>query len=131
MDPKLKGRVAKLVVVAAAVTLFLFLGRDWPKDQHVRLVLGDAAPRVEELTVRYAPRATEDWTREVSFRYVPGGGDSGRLAPRIVTHEVRLADGEWTVEIEVASKTDRATVKRRVTLEGKAVSIELAQAVPK
>jgi hypothetical protein len=35
------------------------------------------------------------------------------------------------VEIEVASKTDRATVRRRVTLEGKAVSIELAQAVPK
>ncbi len=129
MDAKLRGRVAKLVVAAAAVTLFLFLGRDWPKDQHVRLVLGDSSPRVEELTVRYAPRSSEEWTREVSFRYAPGS--DGRVAPRIVTHDVRLADGEWTVEIEVASKTDRATVKRRVTLEGKAVSIELAQAVPK
>ena len=94
--------------------------------QEERVVVGG---RARAARTGYAPRSSEEWTREVSFRYAPGS--DGRVAPRIVTHDVRLADGEWTVEIEVASKTDRATVKRRVTLEGKAVSIELAQAVPK
>jgi hypothetical protein len=123
-----RRRIAQLLVLVAGVTLVLALGRDWPKDQELRFVLGSGAPRVVELTARYAPGKSEDFTREVSFRYDP---DAARAAPRVVTHTARLPDGEYTVEIDLATKTDRATVRRRVTLEGKAVSIELEQAVPK
>jgi hypothetical protein len=126
MDRK---RIAQALLLVAGVALVLYLGRDWPKDQELRFMLGDGAPRVVELTVRYAPGSkSEDFTREVSFRYEP---EAGRAAPRIVTHTARLADGAYTVEIELGTKTDRATVKRNVMLEGKPVNIELAQAVPK
>lgn len=121
-----RRRVAQALVGVAALTVFFVLAPKWPKDQSLRFMLGDAAPRVQELTVRYAPGASEEWTREASFRYAPKSP-----APRVVTHDPRLADGDWTLEIELASANDRTTVRRRVTLEGKAVTIELAQAVPK
>ena len=67
----------------------------------------------------------EDWTREASFRYAPG------QAPRIVTHEPRLPDGDYTVEIDIAASNERATLRRRVTLGGGSTSIDLSQAVPR
>jgi hypothetical protein len=121
-------RLWRPLILVAGLTAVLVLGRDWPKDQDLRFVLGASAPRVIELTARYAPGKSDDFTREVSFRFDPS---AGRAAPRVVTHTARLPDGEYTVEIDLATAIDRTTVKRHVTLEGKAVSIELEQAVPK
>jgi hypothetical protein len=128
-----RKRIAQLVLIVAAVALYLVLSRHWPRSQIVHIVLGDAAPRVEELTLRYAERPGPggDLTRQVTFPYPRG------TAPRIVTHEPNLPDGDYTVEVDILGAKDtrpepfRATIERRVTLEGGTVSIDVSQAVPR
>jgi hypothetical protein len=128
MDGK---RALRMLVLAAVLIVALYFARQWPKDQTVHYILGDAATRVEEVDARWAPgiAATEDWTREASFRYAPG------KAPRIVTHEPRLPDGDYTVEIEIvaanlAHEKNDVVVRKHVVLGGGATSIQLADAVP-
>jgi hypothetical protein len=113
------------VLLAAGLLIALYFARTWPKEQTVHYVLADAAPRVAELDARWAPASDgDDWVRQATFQYAPG------TAPRIVTHEPRLPDGEYTVEIEIVAANERSTVRRHVTLSGGATSIELAQSVP-
>jgi hypothetical protein len=125
MDRK---RLLRLLLLGAALVVAMLLARHWPKEQTVHYVLGDGAPRVEEVDARWATgRSSEDWTREATFRYAPG------QAPRIVTHEPRLPDGDYTVEIEIASASAaRNVVRRNVTLSGSgSTSIDLADSVPR
>ncbi len=125
-------RALRMLLLAAVLMIGLYFARQWPKDQTVHYVLGDAAARVEEVDARWAPgiAASEDWTREASFRYAPG------KAPRIVTHEPRLPDGDYTVEIEIvaaneAHEKSEVVVRKHVILGGGATSIQLADAVPR
>ena len=127
-----KKRIVRMLVLAVVLMVALVFARQWPKDQTVHYVLGDAATRVEEVDARWASAtegATDDWTREASFRYAPG------KAPRVVTHEPRLPDGDYTVEIEIVALNDateaRARVRKHVTLTGGATSIQLAESVPR
>jgi hypothetical protein len=127
----LKKRLVRMLLLSAVLLVALYFARQWPKDQTVHYVLGDAAPRVEEVDAKWAPgiAATEDWTREASFRYAPG------KAPRVVTHEPRLPDGDYTVEIEIvaanqAHEKNEVVVRKHVILGGGATSIQLADAVP-
>jgi hypothetical protein len=91
-------------------------------------MLGDAASRIRELDAYWGPASVsrasatdgEDWTRKVSFRYAPG------TAPRVVTHQPHVADGDYTVEISIVADTDRMTIRRRVRLAGGVTSIDLA-----
>jgi hypothetical protein len=125
MDRK---RLLRLLLLGAALVVAMLLARHWPKEQTVHYVLGDGAARVEEVDARWAAgRSSEDWTREATFRYAPG------QAPRIVTHEPRLPDGDYTVEIEIASASAaRNVVRRNVTLSGGgSTSIDLADSVPR
>lgn len=126
-----KKRLFRMLGLAAVLMVALTFARQWPKDQTVHYILGDAATRVEEVDARWAPgiAATGDWSREASFRYEPG------KAPRIVTHEPRLPDGDYTVEIEIvaanqAHEKNEVVVRKHVTLGGGATSIQLADAVP-
>ncbi len=123
-----RNRVGRFILVAAAVPLAVFLaGERWPKDQTVHYVLGGAAERVEEVDARWSEDARgDDWTREVSFRYPAG------RAPRVVTHEPRLPDGEYTVEIElVAADLEHSVVRRQVALRGGVTSIDVSTWVPR
>lgn len=127
-----KKRLARMIALSAVLLVGLYFAREWPKDQTVHYVLGSAAPRVEEVDARWAPgiAATSDWTREASFRYPPG------KAPRVVTHEPRLPDGDYTVEIGIvaaneAHEKNEVVVRKHVILGGGATSIQLADAVPR
>jgi hypothetical protein len=130
-----RKRIARLLVLAAGLMVALYFARSWPKGQTVHYVLGDGAPRVEEVEARWAAAGDgDDWMRQTTFQYAPG------TAPRIVTHEPRLPDGEYIVEIEIVASgpgvppehsTEHSTVRRHVTLSGGATSIELAQWVPR
>ena len=125
MDRK---RLVRLLFLAAALVVAMLLARHWPKEQTVHYVLGASAPRVVEVDAQWAPgRSSEEWTREATFRYAAG------QAPRIVTHEPRLPDGDYTVEIEIASASaTRTVVRRNVTISGEgSTSIDLADSVPR
>jgi hypothetical protein len=115
----MRKRILGLLVVAIAiVAVYTYLGSKMPKDQVVHLVLGSAAPLVTEVVVRYRPERETEWAREVRFEYTKG------TAPRIVTHEARLADGDYLVEIDVARGSAHTVVERNVKLGG-TTSIEL------
>jgi hypothetical protein len=117
------------LLVAMAAAVWLVLGRHLPRDQTVHVVLGESAPRVTEVRLRYAPAAdARAFDRDVTFKYAPGE------APRVVTHMPRLADGDYHVEIEVlseppdpSSQEARVRVERRITLEGGTVSIDVSR----
>jgi hypothetical protein len=123
-------RALRLPLLLGGLGVVLALSRHWPTDQAVHVVLGDAAPRAEEVSVRYADISTgqDDWQREASFHYAPGH------APRIVTHEPRLASGDYDVEIEVKlvdgpSVSHTVTTTRRVTLRGGSTSVDVSAAL--
>ncbi|HEY1697403.1 MAG TPA: hypothetical protein VGG39_34815 [Polyangiaceae bacterium] len=120
-----RKRLARMLVLGAALGGAVVLARRWPKEQTVHYVLGSAAPRVEEVDARWAQgMGSDDWMREATFTFDPG------KAPRVVTHEPRLPDGDYTVEIEIKGDAGPAIVRKHVTLSGGSTSIELAEAVP-
>ena len=116
-----------------------FVSPKLPRDQTVHVVLGSGAARVKELQIRYfGPIPAEDvqketdasaasgyFAREATFRY---GQDVH--APRIVDHAPRLVDGDYVVEISVATDLGHNTVQRRVHLsEGRATSVDVVEAI--
>lgn len=131
MDRKRLLRLLSLVALAGGLAAALPLAQRWPREQTVHYVLGDAAPRVQELDARWiegkpaGAGSSDDVNREATFRYAPG------QAPRVVTHQPSLPDGDYTVEIDVVSGSERSTVTRRVTLAGGSTSIDLAGSVPR
>jgi hypothetical protein len=143
VTPSTTKRLVRFGVLMAALAIFLVLSRGWPKDRVMHFSLGDSAPRVEELRVGYS-EAGDEFTRGATFHFALG------TAPRIVTHEVRLAEGDYTIEIEVASRASaaggyaqpaqpaqteqseqRSTVKRRVHVDQDSVSIDVSKVVPR
>lgn len=124
--PRGRKRLTQLVLVIAAFGVFYVLSRHWPKDQVVHFALGDAAPRVDELRIGYGEgNHPTEWTRSAELRYAKG------RAPRIATHEPRLPDGNYTVEVEIDAAGQSATVTRHVHLEANgSTTIDLARDVP-
>ena len=47
-------------------------------------------------------------------------------APRVVSHEPQLADGEYRLRIDLDTREGRRTVERRVTLGGGTTQVDLA-----
>ena len=126
LTPALRKRIALTIAAAAAFAVYFTLSPRWPKDQALHVVLGDAAARVEEVRIRYAEgkgESAEDWTREASFRYPL------KSAPRVVTHETRLPDGNYVVEIDLVSPKGESTVRRPVTFQGGAASVDVSREV--
>jgi hypothetical protein len=124
-----RARLLRLPLLVAGVGVALVLSRHWPSDQSVHVVLGDAAPQVEEVRLRYGELAGghDDWQREVEFHYATGH------APRIVSHEPRLVSGDYDVEIEItraaaANEARVLTLARRVTLDGHTTSVDVSAA---
>jgi hypothetical protein len=93
-----------------------------PKDQTLRIDLGDSSKIVQTLTLRWAAQSKnpsiEDWTGEVTFRY------EKNAAPRVVQQKMRLADGEYVVEIELITGGGRAVTRKVVALQGGSTTID-------
>jgi hypothetical protein len=123
---EVRRRLLPVLFLGVGAVVYLSLAHQWPTDQHLRLVLGDVSARVEEVTLRCArsePGSSDDWLREVTFHYAKGG------APRIVSYEPRLTDGDYLVQIETRTDDVRVlTYDRRVRLAGGTTSIDLPQA---
>lgn len=120
-------------MAALAVAAASFLPKI-PRDQTIRVDLGNLAPRVAALTIRWEsatgdeikggiprPRDAniEDWTGEVTFRYENG-------APRVIEQKIHAADGDYVVEIEIESMGGRATTAKTISLAGGGTTIDVA-----
>jgi hypothetical protein len=113
-------RLVPILFLGAGAAVYFSVSPKWPSEQNLRIALGDQAPRVEEVRVRCGEGS--DWAREVTFHYAKGH------APRMVSYEPRLANGEYLVEIEVRTDDARVwTEDRRVRLEGGSTSIDLSR----
>jgi hypothetical protein len=113
-------RLAPLVLLGAALLATLTLPRTWPRDQTIHYVLGDRAGHVERVDAHWAAETDPgESLREVSFRYAPG------TAPRVVTHEPRLSNGDYTVDVDIVADGRPTRYVRRVMLGGGVTSIDL------
>jgi hypothetical protein len=135
MDRKRLLRLAPLAAALVVAPMFL---RHAPRDQVVHYVLGDSAAHVQEVDARWRERhegervisdadgreQPDEWMRVASFRYQQG------QAPRVVTHEPRLPDGDYVVEVEVVGDGTQRVEHRDVTLTGGVTSIDLATVRP-
>lgn len=111
-----------LLLVGGAVLAIHFAGTA-PKTQHVRFVLGPRAAAVTALEIAYVD-AQGDVARQARLTYDEG-------APRVVAHEPDLADGDFTLRIDLDTKEGRRSVERRVTLRGDGTtSLDLSSAIP-
>jgi len=133
-----KSRLSPLLLLGAiGLVSLLVVGPKVPNDQTVHVILGASADRVHELQIRYfgplsekeAAGDVEDVTssgnfaREATFRY---GQDVH--APRIVDHTPRLVNGDYVVEITLATSLRVARTARHVHLQGEhSVSIDVAE----
>ncbi len=121
MDRPRAARFFALAAGLAAVVAMPSAMKRWPKAQTVHYVFGDAASKVEELDARWAEgEKADEVVREVDFRYPRG------QAPRIASHEPRLSDGDYSVEIDLVAGGEHARALRHVTLGGGVTSIDLS-----
>ena len=100
-----------------------------PRDQTLRIDLGDSSKITTALTLRWeAKRAAkksdpdvEDWTGEVTFRY------EKNAAPRVIEHQAHLADGDYVVEIELITEGGGAVTTRKIiALSGGSTTIDVS-----
>ena len=112
----------KYGVLALGLGLAAYLGTKSPRDQHVTLVLGSAAERVIGLEIQYIA-ADGEIARDARMAFENGS------APRVVSHAPQLADGDYTLRIDVDTREGRRSTERRVTLGGGTTQIDLAGAL--
>lgn len=104
-------------MLAAGLGAVLYLGSKKPREQHVRVVLGDRAADVTALELTYAT-PSGDVARHARLSF-------DAAAPRIVAHDPELADGDYVLRIEVDAREGRRSTERRVTLAGGTTQIDL------
>lgn len=100
----------------------MYLASKSPRDQHVTFVLGTSAARVTGLEVQYVA-ADGDVARDTRMAFEPG------QAPRVVSHEPKLADGDYRLRIDLDTREGRRSVERRVTLGGGTTQVDLSSAI--
>jgi hypothetical protein len=112
------SQARRLAVLALGLTAAMYLGARSPKEQHVRLMLGDAAPQVTQLEVRYV-READEVVRQARFSFAPG------QAPRVVAHEPSLPDGDYRIVVDIDLTEGHREIERRVTLSSGSTQLEL------
>lgn len=109
-----------MLVLGGGALLAAYLGSKSPRDQHVTYVLGGSAPEVTQLEIQYVT-PDGDVARAARMTFEPG------QAPRVVSHEPQLADGDYRLRIDLDStRQGRRSVERRVTLGGGTTQVDLA-----
>lgn len=116
--PKL-GRRPALLVAGVGLALFALLGPKLPRDQRLRVPLGDARPKVREARIAWATTDGEP-LREASFSFPPG------QAPEALIHELRLPDGDYDVDVEIVLMEGRTASRKRVTVSGATTTLDVS-----
>ncbi len=83
-------------------------------------MLGDAAPRVTQLELRYV-HVDGEILRQARFSFEPGH------APRVLAHDPSLPDGDYRVLVDVDLSDGHREVERRITLASGSTQLELGR----
>lgn len=116
--PVRRRKLLPFLVLGAGALIAAYLSSKSPRDQHLRLVLGPQADQVTGLEVQYVAE-DGDIARDTRMTFAPG------QAPRIVSHEPQLADGDYRLRIDVDTREGRRSVERRVTLGGGTTQVDV------
>ena len=114
--------LTRFVFLAFGLLVALYLGTQGPKEQHVRVVLGAAAPDVTTVGLQYVSK-DGDVAREAHFAYGKGA------APRVVAHEPQLPNGEYRLQIDLDTIDGRRAIQRQVTLGGGSTQVDVSSAL--
>lgn len=120
--PRPRRLLLRLLILAAGLLVLVYFTQQAPHDQHVRLVLGDKAGEVTAVELSYATPQGEVM-REARMAFDRGG------APRVVSHDPKLPDGDYSLRIEVDTREGRRSTERRVTLGGGTTQVALFSAI--
>ncbi|CAN5712297.1 hypothetical protein BH11MYX4_BH11MYX4_08160 [soil metagenome] len=112
----------KFGLLAAGLGVAAYFGGKAPRDQHVTLVLGPGSERVIGLEIQYIG-ADGELARDARMAFEAGA------APRVVSHQPHLADGDYSLRIDLDTREGRRSAERRVTLGGGTTKIDLAGAL--
>ena len=112
------GKILPFLVLGGGALIAAYFASKSPRDQHLRLVLGPHAADVTGMDIQYV---AEDGDVARDARLVFPAGH----APRVVSHEPQLADGDYRLRIDVDTREGRRTVERRVTLGGGTTQLDL------
>ncbi len=116
-----KSRAFKLVLLAAGLGVAAWLAKMGPHEQHLNIVLGDQRWMVRSLDLQYVA-SDGDVAREAHFTY-------GADAPRVITHESQLPNGDYRLRIDVDTREGRRAVERQVTLGGGSTQVDISSAL--
>jgi hypothetical protein len=97
--------LARLVFLAGAAAIGLFLFRATPRDVTLVYALGDAGARELEVEIAKAGETV----RRAEFRLDPAVSAQ-------VSHRVRLPDGEYVVHLTLASEGGARQLDRPITV---------------
>ena len=117
-----RSRLAKIGLLVFGLALAVYLGARGPREQHVRIVLGDGARDVTALEIQYGHDET-DVARDARFTFEAGS------APRVVSHDPKLPDGDYRLRIEIDARGRRVSVRRQVTLGGGSTQVDVSAAL--
>src|SRR4051794_15053679 len=95
-----RRRTLSFVFLAFGLGVALYLNQTTPHEQHLRVVLGEAAKDVTGIEIQYVAEDGET-ARDMRASYDAGA------APRIVSHEPKLPDGPYTVRVDVDTRGGR------------------------
>ncbi|MDB5216979.1 MAG: hypothetical protein JWO86_4906 [Myxococcaceae bacterium] len=118
--PVRRRKLLPFLVLGAGALIAGYLSSKAPRDQHLRLVLGERAAEVTGLEIQYVA-ADGEVARDARMTFSLGE------APRIVSQEPQLADGDYRLRIDLDTREGRRSVERRVTLGGGTTQVDVSR----
>ncbi len=120
--PVRQRKLLPFLVLGSGALIAAYLSSKSPRDQHLRLVLG-ATARAAEVTGLEIQYLAEDGDLARDARMTFAAGE----APRVVSHEPQLADGDYRLRIDLDTREGRRSVERRVTLGGGTTQVDVSK----
>jgi hypothetical protein len=118
--PVRRRKLLPFLVLGAGALIAGYISSKSPRDQHLRLVLGAQAADVTGLEIQYVAEDGEV-ARDARMTFSLGE------APRIVSHEPQLADGDYRLRIDLDTREGRRSFERRVTLGGGTTQVDVSR----
>jgi hypothetical protein len=117
-----RRKLLPFFVLGAGALIAAYLSSKSPRDQHLRLILGPQADQVTGVGIQYVAE-DGDLARDARMTFAAG------QAPRIVSHEPQLADGDYRLRIDLDTREGRRSIERRVTLGGGTTQVDVTSVV--